>query len=273
VEEVIPFVGRVFVLPKKLENISLEDCTGTVGLVGANGESIGAFHSVRKAWRHPSKYDVYVKYMNHDKHSCFPAKIAVYNEELDLFIATPLPPVQFHSPKFLQPASGVSVGDTVHCLGFPKLIDEEIRLQIQEFTGDDESPSPSVQVGLEFPAVFSGRICFSGWKQVLADYRSFPNCSGAVIVDDSGRLKGIHVTTYSATEFCPDMSELDDTENTRQNTLKRTRSVFQKVNTYFPQIIAAVERSAEAAIFLPITVIMKSLTPAMKPSIKAILYS
>ena len=112
--------------------------------MGANGESIGAFHSVRTAWRHPSKYDVYVKYMNHDKHPCFPAKNAVYNEELDLLIATLLPPFQFHSPKFLQPASGVSVGDTVHCLGFPKLIDEEIRLQIQEFTGDDKSPSPSV---------------------------------------------------------------------------------------------------------------------------------
>ena len=92
VEGVIPFVGRVFVLPKKIGNISLADCTGMVGLVGPKEESIGAFHSVRRAWKHPQRYDVYITYMNHDKQPCLPAKVVVYNNELDIFIATPQPP-------------------------------------------------------------------------------------------------------------------------------------------------------------------------------------
>jgi len=170
-ERVIPFVGRVFVLPKKLQDICVDDCTGTVGLVGPKGESVGAFHAVKKAWKHPRRYDVYIKYTNHDKQPCFPAKILIYNEELDVFIAAPLPPFEFNFPKFLHPATGISVGDTVHCLGFPKLIVEEALSQIKPVTLKE----------LEFPAVFTGNVCFSGWNQALADYRSFPKSSGAVL--------------------------------------------------------------------------------------------
>lgn len=268
VEGVIPFVGRVFVLPKSLEKISLEDCTGTVGLVGANGESVGAFHSVRKAWKHPKKYDVYIKYVNHDKQPCYPAKISIFNEELDLFLASPVPPFQMHFPKFLETASGVQVGDTVHCLGFPELIDKEVLSQIKQFVCN-KPPSQTVKAGLEFPTVFSGKICFSGWKQVVADYRSFPNCSGAVIVDDNGHLKGIHVSSLSGSKFDPELSGFEGCSNNA----KRTRKLYRNVNSTFPQIVAGVDRNAEAAVFVPINVLMKTLTPAINPRTKQILYS
>ena len=160
VESVIPYVGRIFVLPKEFEDINLQDCIGTVGLVGPKGESIGAFHSVRKAWKHPRRYDVYVKYMNHDKQPCFPAKISNYNDELDIFIATPLPPFEFKFPKFFQPASGISVGDIVHCLEFPKLMTKVALLQMRKVVGD-KVREQSIK-DLEFPSVFIRNVCFSG---------------------------------------------------------------------------------------------------------------
>lgn len=250
-EGVVPFVGRVFVLPKKLDDISVDDCTGTVGLVGAKGESVGAFHAVKKAWKHPRRYDVYIKYINHVKQPCFPAKILIYNDELDVFIATPLPPFEFNFPKFLNPASGVAVGDTVHCLGFPKLIVEEALSQINKKATPERK---------EFPTVFTGNVCFSGWKQALADYRSFPKSSGAVLVDDDGHLKGIHVSSLSAAEYTPEL--VSELESSGRNVSERTKELYEQVNKCLPQLISGVKRSAAAAVFVPINVLMQTLNPA-----------
>lgn len=252
-ESVIPFVGRVFVLPKKLDDIIVDDCTGTVGLVGPKGESVGAFHAVKKAWKHPRRYDVYVKYTNYDKQPCFPAKIQIYNEELDVFIATPLPPFEFDFPKWLTPASGIAVGDTVHCLGFPKLIVEEALSQIK-----NQSKS-------EFPTVFTGNVCFYGWKQALADYRCFPKSSGAVLVDDDGNLKGIHVSSLSASEYTPELKS--DLDCNGRSARERTKELFEQVNNCLPEVITGLNRNAEAAVFVPINVLMKDLTPPTRASL------
>ncbi len=269
VEGVIPYIGRVFVLPKDTGNLRLEDCTGTVGLVGGKGESIGAFHSVRNAWKFPDKFDVYIKYANHDKQPSFPAKIEIYSEELDLFIAMPLPPFQLDFPRYLCPASGVSVGDLVHCLGFPKMIDIQTLSKLGNHAPHAKrTPSPTIKEQLEYPAVFSGKVCFSGWKQVVADYRSFPNSTGAVIVDDNGHLKGIHISTLSATGFNSELCSLDDDEDA----VKKTQMLFKKVNSSFPQIVADAQCAAEAAVFVPINILMKSFTAVMDPQTKHSLY-
>lgn len=269
VEGVIPFVGRVFVLAKKLQDINVDDCTGTVGLIGPKGESIGAFHSVKKAWKHPRQYDVYIKYMNYDKQPCFPAKVVTYNDELDIFIAMPLPPFDFNFPKFLQPASGVAVGDTVHCLGFPKLIAKEALSLIKKLECNNNVGSEQSVKDMEFPIVFSGRVCFSGWKQVLADYRSFPNSSGAILVDDNGHLKGLHVSSLSSVEYTPELSELESGHNISE----RTKALYEQVNKCLPQLISGVKHSAEVAVFVPINVLMRTLNPMINPITKTILYS
>lgn len=166
-------------------------------------------------------------------------------------------PFEFNFPKFLQPASGIAVGDTVHCLGFPKLIVEEALSHIKRVTLKE----------LEFPAVFTGNVCFSGWKQALADYRSFAESSGAVLVDDHGRLKGIHVSSLSAAEYTPELvSEME----CGRIASKRTKDLYERVNTCLPQLMSGVKRGAEAAVFVPINVLMKSL---INPTTKAILYS
>ncbi|XP_024366523.1 uncharacterized protein [Physcomitrium patens] len=261
VEGVIPFVGRVFVLSKKHKNINLEDCTGTVALVGPKGESIGAFHSVRKAWKHPRHYDVYIQYMNHNKYPCFPAKVVVYDDQFDIFIASPLPPFQLHFPKFLQPASGIAMGDTVHCIGFPKLMVAQMR----EHTKSNITAAPKDK---EFPAVFTGNVCFSGWKQVLADYRSLPNNSGAVVVDDCGHLKGIHVSSLNASKYVPEHTEFQDDKAMADP----TKTFFDQVNRSLPQLLSRVQQSTEAAIFIPVNILMKTLVPAIHQTTSPILY-
>lgn len=267
VEGVIPFVGRIFVLPKKFENISLQECTGTVALIGSKGESIGAFRSMRKAWKHPRQYDVYIKYMNHNKQPCFPANVVIFDDELGIFIAVPLPPFEFNFPKFLQLASGVAIGDTIHCFGFPKLINEVALLQMRKSI--DKNVSEKFINNLEFPSVFTGNVCFAGWKQVLADYKSFFNSSGAIIVDDNGHLKGIHVSSLSATEYTPELSELES----RNNMGDKTKALYEQVNKCLPQLISKVKQNTKAAVFIPINVLMKTLNLAIKPTTKVILCS
>ncbi|KAG0578254.1 hypothetical protein KC19_4G009500 [Ceratodon purpureus] len=268
-EEVIPFVGRIFVLPKKFDDISLQDCIGTVGLVGPKGESVGAFHLVQKAWKHPRRYDVYIKYMNHDKQPCFPAKVVTYNDELDIFVATPLPPFEFNFPKFLQLASGIAVGDSVHCVGFPNLVNETILSQKEKFAGNNVFEQCVKDSDLGFPSVFTGNVCFPGWKQVLADYRSFSNSSGAIIVDNNGHLKGIHMSSLRAAEYVPELSELEPNCKTSD----KTKALYEQVNKCSLQLMLQVKCNTEAAVFVPINILMKIINPAVNPTSRAILYS
>jgi len=81
-------------------------------------------------------------------------------------------------------------------------------------------------------------------------------------------LKGIHVSSLSASEYTPEL--MSEMENGR-NVSERTKELYERVNKCLPQLMSSVKRSAEAAVFVPINVLMKSL--AINSSTKAFLYA
>ncbi|CAM6073593.1 unnamed protein product [Sphagnum tenellum] len=209
-ENVISYVGRVFVCTKdcKQGNITdVENCRGTVGLVGTGGESIGCWHTVEVALgqKGEGKYKVFIEYPNYGgpQSLMFEARIKddLCSPELDLFVAEPVDPLK-HKTTHLPCALDVSLADNVHCFGFLKVLDRKIiatyknRKVVQGSEKCQVVEEPEIKRRLKLPAIFSGRVCFNGWKQAGADYLCFPNCSGGLVVDDWGCLKGIHVAAF-----------------------------------------------------------------------------
>jgi hypothetical protein len=197
IESSICYVGRVFVCERNCRNArtttSLKNCRGTVGLVGSGGESIGCWHTIEDAMNRPGKYRMFIDYPNYPRPLTFEARIkdSLISSSLDLFVAEPIERLQ-HETLHLKCALDVSLADVVHYFGFPKIVDDQIAQRNRKMKRSSHQEI-ELQRSLKSPTIFTGRVCFKGWKQAVADYRCFPNSSGGIVIDDYGCLKGIHV--------------------------------------------------------------------------------
>lgn len=202
IENVICFIGRLYICDEKCSDssaITMKNCRGTVGLVGPSGETIGCWHTIEDAAKKRALQRIFIEYPNYPKPLFFEAQIKdnLVSSELDLFVAEPCEPLG-EETAHLSSAPDVSLADNVHCFAFPKIIDQELeegycrkkREQGQRCSKNE------LQRKLKLPTVFSGRVCFNGWKQAVADYLCFPNNSGGIVVDDYGCLKGVHVAAF-----------------------------------------------------------------------------
>ncbi len=278
-ENVISYVGRVFVCTKdcKQGNITdVENCRGTVGLVGTNGESIGCWHTVEVALgqKGKGKYKVFIEYPNYGgpQSLMFEARIKddLCSPELDLFVAEPVDPLK-HKTTHLPCALDVSLADNVHCFGFLEVLDRKIiatyknRKVVQGSEKCQVVEEPEIKRRLKLPAIFSGRVCFNGWKQAVADYLCFPNCSGGLVVDDWGCLKGIHVAAFrigrklrfhslkvAKTKFKATQSKID--------LQKSLQNLYDGVNTFCADTAFSLNASnSEIATFVPVQIFQESL--------------
>lgn len=202
IENVICFIGRIYICDEKCPDSSataMRNCRGTVGLVGSSGETIGCWHTIEDAANKRSLQRMFIEYPNYPKPLLFEAQIKdnLVSSELDLFVAEPCEPLQ-EETAHLSSALDVSLADNVHCFGFPEIVDQEL-LEGYSRKKREEGQRCSkneLQRKLRLPTVFSGRVCFNGWKQAVADYLCFPNSSGGIVVDDYGFLKGVHVAAF-----------------------------------------------------------------------------
>ena len=192
-------VGRVFVCDldciKKGNITGVENCRGTVGLIGSSGESIGCWHTVKPRTKGEQVTKTYIEYPNYRHSLMFEARVKdnLFSPELDLFIAEPVEPLPFQT-SHLPRALAVSLADSVHCFNFPEVVDRQLVAGFRKLKRRAEKYADAER-RLKLPTLFSGRVCFNGWKQSVADYLCLPNCSGGVVVDDWGRLKGVHVAS------------------------------------------------------------------------------
>lgn len=201
-ENVLCYIGRVFICEHNCPDsraTSVQYCQGTVGLVGSAGESIGCWHTIEEAATRRKKYKMFIEYPNYPRPLCFEAKVKsdLVNSELDLFVAEPVEPLP-ETTNHLNGATDVSLADTVHCFGFPEVVDQELVVGYKKRLREEGArcSGAEVQRRLKLPTIFSGRVCYNGWKQAVADYLCFPNCSGGIVVDDYGHLKGVHVAAF-----------------------------------------------------------------------------
>lgn len=202
IENVICFIGRIYICDQKCSGsnaTSMQYCRGTVGLIGSSGETIGCWHTIEDAANKRSLQKMFIEYPNYPKPLLFEAQIKdnLVSSDLDLFVAEPCEPLPDETAHLCS-ALDVSLADNVHCFGFPEIVDRELvegysrkkREQGQRCSKNE------LHRKLRLPTVFSGRVCFNGWKQAVADYLCFPNSSGGIVVDDYGCLKGVHVAAF-----------------------------------------------------------------------------
>jgi hypothetical protein len=204
IESVICFVGRIYICDKKCSDSSataMRNCRGTVGLVGSSGETIGCWHTIEDAANKRSLQRMFIEYPNYPKPLLFEAQIKdnLVSADLDLFVAEPCEPLP-EETAHLSSALDVSLADNVHCFGFPEIVDQELMegYSRKKREQGQRCSKHELQRKLRLPTVFSGRVCFNGWKQAVADYLCFPNSSGGIVVDDYGYLKGVHVAAFRA---------------------------------------------------------------------------
>jgi hypothetical protein len=269
-ENVVSYVGRIYVCHCDCENdniTNLENCRGTVGLIGSHGESIGCWHTIDSTTR--TEHDkIYIEYPNYKQKLLFEAHVKenLSNEELDLFIAQPIEPLT-STTSYLQCALDVSLEDNVHFFGYPEVVDRQI---ISEYKNrNEEFVNFDIERKLRLPTVFSGHVCFNGRKQVVADYLSFPNCFGGIVVDDWGHLKGIHVASlglmgqpnFQNLKVEESKTKKNKSKNKRTNIEKILQNLpFEEVNTLCTETTSTVNASRnKIAAFVPIQMFLKPL--------------
>lgn len=199
-ENVVCYIGRIFICSKNCPDAmatELQNYRGTVGLVGPYGETIGCWHTIEDAANKKQLQKMYIEYPNYPSPLRFEAQIkdGLISPDLDLFVAEPVKPLA-EQTVHLSSALDVSLADTVHCFGYP--LDQELvqgYKSVKRKNGERCSKN-ELQRKLRLPTIFTGRVCYNGWKQAVADYLCFPHCSGGIVVDDYGFLKGVHVAAF-----------------------------------------------------------------------------
>lgn len=275
-ENVINYVGRVFVCDRDCKQDSItdvENCRGTVGLVGSSGESVGCWHTVKPATEKRSeRYKIYIEYPNYMHNLMYEARIKdnLFNPELDLFIAEPVESLPYET-QHLSCALDVSLADPVHCFGFPEVVDRQIVASYRNRKRDLENFVDSeVERRLRLPTIFSGRVCFNGWKQAVADYLCFPNCSGGIVVDDWGRLQGVHVAAFRVGRKLnfPNL-EVAKTKHAKKgkskpeqkiNLRRSLKNLYQGVNSFCSETACTLNSCRnEVAAFVPVQIFEEPL--------------
>lgn len=265
-ENVVGYVGRVFVCDldcvKKGDITGAENCRGTVGLIGSSGESIGCWHTVKPRTKREKATKTYIEYPNYRQSLMFEARVKddLFSPELDLFIAEPVEPLPFQT-SHLPRALAVSLADSVHCFGFPEMVDHQIVARCRKRKCQAEKHAGG-EGRLKLPALFSGRVCFNGWKQSVADYLCLPNCSGGVVVDDWGRLKGVHVASIGLGKALSFRNlTVDKTKDRRAvNFPKSVKKLYTGVNTFWSNTTCTLNTGRNAvAAFVPVQIFEEPL--------------
>lgn len=272
-DNVVNYVGRIYVCHPECERDNItnaENCRGTVGLIGCHGESIGCWHTIDPTTRKEND-KIFIEYPNYKQNLIFEAQVKenIFDVELDLFVAEPIEPLTF-TTKHLYCAHDVSLADNVHCFGFPEVVDRQIIVGYKNrIKNSTDFVDLDIERKLRLPTIFSGRVCFNGWKQVVADYLSFPNCSGGIVVDDWGHLKGIHVASLGLRQQ-PNFQNLKviqckskqkgKSKSPKINVEKSLQDLFEEVNTFCAQTTCTLNTSRnEIAAFVPIQIFEKPL--------------
>lgn len=262
------YVGRVFVCDldciKKGNITGVENCRGTVGLIGSSGESIGCWHTVKPRTKREQVTKTYIEYPNYRQSLMFEARVKdnLFSPELDLFIAEPVEPLPFQT-SHLPRALAVSLADSVHCFRFPEMVDHQIVAGFRKLKRRAEKYADAdAERRLKLPTLFSGRVCFNGWKQSVADYLCLPNCSGGVVVDDWGRLKGIHVASIrlgKALSF-RDLKVEKTKDRRAVNFPKSVKKLYASVNTFCSNTTCTLNAGRnEVAAFVPVQIFEEPL--------------
>lgn len=267
-ENVVGYVGRVFVCDLdciKTGNITgVENFRGTVGLIGSSGESIGCWHTVKSRTKREKVTKTFIEYPNYRQNLMFEARVKdnLFSPELDLFIAEPVEPLPFQT-SHLPRALAVSLADSVHCFRFPEVVDRQIVAGFRKLKRRaEEYADADAERRLKLPTLVSGRVCFNGWKQSVADYLCLPNCSGGVVVDDWGRLKGIHVASIAlgkALNF-RDLKVEKTKDRRAVNFHKSVKILYAGVNTFCSNTTLTINTGRnEVAAFVPVQIFEEPL--------------
>jgi hypothetical protein len=265
-ENVVGCVGRVFVCDldciKKGNITGVENCRGTVGLIGSSGESIGCWHTVKPRTKGGQVTKTYIEYPNYRQCFMFEARVKdnLFSPELDLFIAEPVEPLPFQT-SHLPRALAVSLADSVHCFSFPEVVDRQIVAGFRKLKRRAEKHADAER-RLKLPTLVSGRVCFNGWKQSVADYLCLPNCSGGVVVDDWGRLKGVHVASIrlgKALSF-RDLKVEKTKDRRAVNFPKTVKNLYAGVNTFCSNTTCTLNTGRnDVAAFVPVQIFEEPL--------------
>lgn len=262
IENVICFIGRIYVCDGKCSEssaMSMKNCRGTVGLVGSSGETIGCWHTIEEAANKRALQRMFIEYPNYPKPLVFEAQIKdnLVSSDLDLFVAEPCEPLS-EETAHLSSALDVSLADNVHCFGFPEIVDHELMEGYSRAKREQRQrcSKNELQRKLKLPTVFSGRVCFNGWKQAVADYLCFPNSSGGIVVDDYGCLKGVHVAAYRVGKTV-DYHNLRIAKGSLQSSLTKLQSKLNEFCTETAQCLNSCK--SEIATFVPVHIIEEPL--------------